>query len=54
MDTSDPIRRVPVVSTGQVQIHPGHLASTAPGRDWSGNPSSPRQHFIQIFLAIYC
>jgi hypothetical protein len=28
MDTTDPIRRVPVVSTGQVQIRPDHLAST--------------------------
>ena len=54
MDTSDPIRQVPVVSTGQVQIRPGHLALTAPGRDWSGNPSSPRQHVTMIFLAIHC
>ena len=28
MDATDPIRRVPVVSTGQVQIRPDHLAST--------------------------
>jgi N-acyl homoserine lactone hydrolase len=28
MDRADPIRRVPVVSTGQVQIRPGQLAST--------------------------
>jgi hypothetical protein len=26
MDTTDPIRRVSVVSTGQVQIRPDHLA----------------------------
>ncbi len=28
MDSTDPIRRVSVVNTGQVQIHPDHLAST--------------------------
>jgi len=28
MGTTDPIRRVSVVSTGQVQIRPDHLAST--------------------------
>ncbi len=28
MDTTDPIRRESVVSTGQVQIRPDHLAST--------------------------
>lgn len=28
MDTTDPIRRVSVVSTGQVQTRPDHLAST--------------------------
>jgi hypothetical protein len=28
MDPADPIRRVSVVSTGQVQIRPDHLAST--------------------------
>ena len=28
MDPTDPIRRVSVVSTGQVQIRPDHLAST--------------------------
>jgi hypothetical protein len=27
MDTTDPIRRVSVLSTGQVQIRPGQLAS---------------------------
>jgi len=32
MDTTDPIRQVSVVSTGQVQIRPDHLASTtSPG-----------------------
>ena len=28
MNTTDPIRRVSVVSTGQVQIRPDHVAST--------------------------
>jgi hypothetical protein len=28
MNLTDPIRRVPVVSTGQVQIRSDHLAST--------------------------
>ena len=28
MNVTDPIRRVSVVSTGQVQIRPDHLAST--------------------------
>jgi N-acyl homoserine lactone hydrolase len=28
MNKTDPIRRVSVVSTGQVQIRPDHLAST--------------------------
>jgi hypothetical protein len=28
MDSTDPIRRVSAVSTGQVQIRPDHLAST--------------------------
>jgi len=28
MDLTDPIRQVPAVSTGQVQIRPDHLAST--------------------------
>jgi N-acyl homoserine lactone hydrolase len=28
MDATDPIRRVPVVSTGQVQARPDHPAST--------------------------
>ena len=28
MNMTDPIRRVSVVSTGQVQIRPDHLAST--------------------------
>ena len=44
MDTTDPIRRVSVVSTGQVQIRPDHLASTwrpmlwwlLPSRRWTG------------------
>ena len=33
MDETDPIRRVSVVSTGQVQIRPDHLARTVPRLD---------------------
>jgi len=31
MNVTDPIRRVSVVSTGQVQIRPDHVASHDPG-----------------------
>ena len=34
MDTTDPIRRVSAVSTGQVQIRPDHLASTWRPTPW--------------------
>jgi N-acyl homoserine lactone hydrolase len=34
MNVTDPIRRVPAVSTGQVQIRPDHEASTGRPMAW--------------------
>ena len=42
MTVTDPIRRVSVVSTGQVQIRPDHWASTwRPTFWWRGQPPGP-------------
>ena len=54
MDPTDPIRRVSVVSTGRVQIHPDHLASTwqptlwwlLASRRWTG-PRPINAHVIE-------